>query len=102
MTDREKQIKALMEKVVSYLTAVINYGEVEETAETNRHRLLQVIALLDEPCPKCAERRSLGVGEKCPDCQCQEPDEYTEALNNTTAKARELILQRFHPKSKNG
>ena len=36
---------------------------------TDREKQIKAFTLLDEPCPKCAERRSLGVGEKCPDCK---------------------------------
>ena len=61
MTDREKQIKALLEKGVECC--------LDGEAANCHFFILQALTLLDEPCPKCAERRSLSVGEKCPDCK---------------------------------
>ena len=62
---------------------------------TDREKQIKAFTLLDEPCPKCAERRSLGVGEKCPDCQCKEPtekpeSEFTDACDRLEALKVEL------------
>jgi len=63
MTDREKQIEAWILKAKDQI--LIDYDHYEPATLYLDHAL----NLLQEPCPKCAERRSLGVGEKCPDCK---------------------------------
>ena len=63
---------------------------------TDREKQIKAFTLLDEPCPKCAERRSLGVGEKCPDCKPDHIPGVRKKVEIDVVKIRALIDEIAH------
>ena len=109
MTDKEKQIEALLEKASENISAArLDHGEYDQLNNASE-KIWKVLALLkSEQCPKnidtfCEKCGKVFVssddntGTLCPDCQSQEPD--AEFVSELTKRIRSNFEPtRFGPK----